>query len=58
MKNKNTELDVDFIGGMGAPTPDEEKAISNFIKSKNKKPAKTGSPVSPVLPSSKHKAKA
>lgn len=49
MKNSKTELDVDFIGGMGAPTPDEEKAITNFIKSKNKKSAKTDSS---ALPSS------
>ena len=32
MKNKTKELDVDFIGGQGALTKDEEKQISEFIK--------------------------
>ncbi len=35
MKTKQTELDVDFIGGQGPLTKKEEKAISDFIK-KNK----------------------
>ncbi len=32
MKNKATELDVDFIGGQGSLTQDEEKRISEFIR--------------------------
>ena len=32
MKNKSTELDVDFIGGQGPLTKSEEHAISEFIK--------------------------
>lgn len=32
MKNKTTELDVDFIGGQGPLTKSEEQAISEFIK--------------------------
>ena len=32
MKSKTTELDVDFIGGQGPMTKEEEKAISEFIK--------------------------
>ncbi len=32
MKSKSTELDVDFIGGQGLMTKEEEKAISEFIK--------------------------
>ena len=32
MKNKATELDVDFIGGQGSLTKDEEKRISEFIQ--------------------------
>ena len=32
MKNKATELDVDFIGGQGSLTKDEERQISEFIK--------------------------
>ncbi len=33
MKNKIKELDVDFIGGQGPLTKEEEKQISGFIKS-------------------------
>jgi hypothetical protein len=32
MKNKKQELDVDFIGGQGPLTPEEEKTISEFIR--------------------------
>lgn len=32
MKNKNKELDVDFIGGQKPLTKEEELAISNFLK--------------------------
>ena len=33
MKNNNkSELNVDFIGGAGSLTKEEEKAISRFIK--------------------------
>jgi len=31
-KKKQKELDVDFIGGQGPLTKDEELAISEFIK--------------------------
>lgn len=34
MKNKNIELDVDYIGGQEPLTIEEEKAISDFIRSK------------------------
>ena len=38
MKNKNKELDVDFIGGQHKPiTKDEENAISAFIRSSKEK---------------------
>ena len=33
MKSKNIELDVDFIGGQGSLTREEENQISEFIKS-------------------------
>lgn len=33
MKNKTKELDVDFIGGQGSLTKEEEKQISEFIAS-------------------------
>jgi hypothetical protein len=32
MKQNKNELDVDFIGGAGPLTKEEEKAISEFIK--------------------------
>ena len=32
MKQLKDELDVDFIGGTGPLTKEEEKAISEFIK--------------------------
>ena len=34
---KRTELDVDFIGGMGPLTKDEEKKISEFIRARKTK---------------------
>jgi hypothetical protein len=39
MQKKNTisELDVDFIGGMGPLTKEDEKAISDFIQARKKK---------------------
>jgi hypothetical protein len=32
MKQRKNELDVDFIGGAGPLSKEEEKAISEFIK--------------------------
>ena len=32
MKTKSKELDVDFIGGQGSMTTEEEKQISEFLK--------------------------
>lgn len=32
MKQNKNELDVDFIGGSGPLTKEEEKAISEFLK--------------------------
>jgi len=32
MKTKKIDLDVDFIGGQGSLTQEEEKALSNFFK--------------------------
>ena len=34
MKHKKSELDVDFIGGQGSLTTKEEKAISEYLKTK------------------------
>jgi hypothetical protein len=40
MKQKNNELDVDVIGGMGPLTKEEEKIISDFIKASKKRKEK------------------
>jgi hypothetical protein len=37
MKNKDKELDVDFIGGQKPMTKEEELAISEFIRSDKEK---------------------
>lgn len=47
MKSNKTRREVDFIGGHGALTPAEEKAISAFIKKRkqtSKKSKKTPRP--------------
>ena len=36
MATKKTELEVDFIGGQGALTSTEEKAISDYFKNLKK----------------------
>ena len=40
MKQKNNELDVDFIGGMGPLTKEEERMISDFIKASKERKQK------------------
>lgn len=40
MKTKKLELDVDFIGGQDALTPEEEKALSEFFKKQKSLPKK------------------
>ncbi|MEO8821732.1 MAG: hypothetical protein ABI374_12865 [Ginsengibacter sp.] len=37
MKNKNKELDVDFIGGQKPMTKEEELAISKFLRADKEK---------------------
>lgn len=37
MKNRKNELNVDVIGGLGALTKEDEKAISNFIQARKQK---------------------
>ncbi|MBK8611871.1 MAG: hypothetical protein IPL84_18555 [Chitinophagaceae bacterium] len=37
MKNKQKELDVDFIGGQKPMTKEEELAISEFIRAEKEK---------------------
>ncbi|MEJ7643741.1 MAG: hypothetical protein WKF87_04050 [Chryseolinea sp.] len=37
MKTRKKELDVDFIGGSGPLTKEEEKRISDLIKSRKAK---------------------
>ena len=34
MKHKETELDVDFIGGVRSLTKEDEQAISEYLKAK------------------------
>jgi hypothetical protein len=42
MKTRKKELDVDFIGGSGLLTKEEEKRISDIIKSRKSKQKVTG----------------
>ncbi len=44
MKTRKNELDVDFIGGVGPLTKDEEKRISEVIKMLNSKKYSTRKP--------------
>jgi hypothetical protein len=41
MKTKKIELDVDFIGGQGSLTIEEEKALSEFFKQRKLHKAKS-----------------
>jgi len=41
MKSKKKELDVDFIGGFGPLTKEEEKRISDIIRSHKAKQSAT-----------------
>lgn len=43
MKQHKNELDVDFIGGTGPLTKEEEKAISEFIKASKQRQQKQAS---------------
>jgi hypothetical protein len=43
MKNKLKELEVDFIGGQGPITKEEELAISEFIRANKEKLMPKGS---------------
>ena len=40
MKHTKNELNVDFIGGLGPLTKEEEKAISEFIKASKERKQK------------------
>ena len=44
MKTRKNELDVDFIGGVGPLTKDEEKRISEVIKMLKSKKNQTRKP--------------
>jgi hypothetical protein len=39
MKNSGKELNVDFIGGLGSLTKEDEKAISDFLQARKNKNA-------------------
>ena len=43
MKSKETELDVDFIGGEAPLTLEEERAISDFINQRKRLKSKQSS---------------
>lgn len=40
MRHSKKELDVDFIGGLGPLTKEDEKAISDFLQARKLKKAK------------------
>lgn len=40
MKHRKKDLDIDTIGGLGALTKEDEKAISAFIKARKAKAGK------------------
>jgi hypothetical protein len=46
MKQKKIELDVDFIGGQGALTVEEEKSLSEFFKQRKIASQKTQNKIS------------
>jgi hypothetical protein len=46
MKQKKIELDVDFIGGQGALTVEEEKSLSEFFKQRKMTSQKTQNKIS------------
>jgi hypothetical protein len=46
MKQKKIELDVDYIGGQGALTVEEEKSLSEFFKQRKMNSRKEQSKIS------------
>jgi len=53
MRRKTIELDVDFIGGQDPMTKEEEKAISEFIKTQKSLNAKKQIRSAKVIPNRK-----
>ena len=53
MKTRRKELNVDFIGGSGPLTKEEEKRISDIIKSRKAKEKVTAQKSKPKLTSKK-----
>jgi len=49
MKSKVKELDVDFIGGQGPLTKEEQQKISEYIKAQKQKKIKTRRPATKAL---------
>lgn len=47
MKHRKAELDVDYIGGLGSLTKEDEKAISDFIKARKHSKERTPSSTMP-----------
>ncbi|MES1216934.1 MAG: hypothetical protein ABUT20_15570 [Bacteroidota bacterium] len=50
MKSKAKELDVDFIGGQGPLTKEEQQKISEYIKAQKKQQIKTKHRATKALP--------
>ena len=44
IKSKKAELDTDFIGGTTPLTKEEERAISEFLRSRRERPTKKRAP--------------
>ena len=44
MTTKKVELEVDFIGGLGPLSPEEEKALSEYFKSQKKSSKQNSTP--------------
>ena len=56
MKTKKIELDVDFIGGQGSLTIEEEKALSEFFKLRKLQKSKSVSQTKTYRPAKRVKS--
>lgn len=55
-KTKKIELDVDFIGGQGSLTIEEEKALSDFFKQRKLQQSKPVSKTKKTRPTKRSKS--
>ncbi|MBC7383348.1 MAG: hypothetical protein H7296_10220 [Bacteroidia bacterium] len=56
VKNKKTDLDIDFIGEQGSLTIEEEKALSDFFKQRKLKTYKMNSTTKKIKPKRRAKS--